>query len=46
MQTMCLCKEDFKEESHWIALCDSLDIPNTVDSITIEIARIYYIEPE
>ena len=36
MQTLVLCQEDFKEEAYWVALCDSLGVPNTYKEITLE----------
>jgi len=45
MYTLILCQEDFKDEAYWVALCDSLDVPNTVDSITVDITGVQYIEP-
>jgi len=40
MHTLTLSQEDFKEEAHWIALCDSLDVPNTVKEITVSVVVI------
>ena len=47
MQTLVLCQEDFKEEAYWVALCDSLGVPlcEGIEEITIDIARVQYIEP-
>ena len=45
MKTIVLNQEDFKEEAYWIALCDSLDVPNIVDSITLDV-RVIHIEPD
>jgi len=45
MYTISLSQQDFKEKAHWIALCDSLNVPNTVDSITLDV-RVIHIEPD
>lgn len=45
MQTIVICQDDFKEEAYWVALCDSLDVPNNIDSVLLDIARVQYIEP-
>ena len=37
MYTIVLNQDDFKEEAHWIALCDSLDVPNTSEEIMLEV---------
>jgi len=37
MYTITLSQEDFKEEAHWIALCDSLDVNNTAESIMLKV---------
>ena len=42
MQTLTLNKEDFKEEAHWIALCDSLDLPSTCEEVVLEVDVINY----
>lgn len=42
MYTLTLSQEDFKEEAHWIALCDSLDVPNTVKEIALSITYVDY----
>ena len=42
MYTITLCQEDFMEEAHWIALCDSLDVPNISKEITLEVDVIDY----
>jgi len=42
MYTLTLSQEDFKEEAHWIALCDSLDVPNSVNEIRLHIALVSY----
>ena len=42
MHIITLCKEDFKEEAHWIALCDSLDVPNTSKEVLLEVDVINY----
>lgn len=44
MNTITLCQEDFKEEAHWIALCDSLDVPNTTEQIILKICDVDYVE--
>jgi hypothetical protein len=42
MYTLTLNKEDFKEEAYWIALCDSLDVPNTSEEIVLEVNVVNY----
>ena len=44
MYTLILNKEDFKEKAHWIALCDSLDISNTIEEIMLFISGFSYEE--
>ena len=42
MQTLVLCQEDFKEETYWVALCDSLGVPNTNKEIVLDVKIIDY----
>ena len=42
MYTITLNQEDFKEEVHWITLCDSLDVPNTSKEVLLEVDVINY----
>jgi len=44
MYTITLSQDDFKEEAHWIALCDSLGVPNTVKEMILHISDIQHIE--
>ncbi len=37
MYTLTLSQEDFKEEAHWIALCDSLEVCNKAEFIVVEV---------
>lgn len=46
MYTIVLSQEDFKEEAHWIALCDALDVPNTSEEVELSVAIIRYSESD
>lgn len=46
MYTIVLSQEDFREEAHWIALCDALNVPNTVKEIELSVAVISYVESD
>jgi hypothetical protein len=46
MYTITLSQEDFKEEAHWIALCDSLDMPNTLKELTLSVVVVGCVEPD
>jgi len=44
MKTLILSREDFKEPEYWIALCDSLGMPESVESISVNVLSIFYSE--
>ena len=48
MYTITLSQEDFKEDAHWIALCDALDVNNTAKFIMlkVEVAAVAYSEDQ
>ena len=47
MQILILSQEDFKEPEYWIALCDSLGVSDTSESISmlVKMSSITGIEP-